>query len=244
MNHPKGVVGSLKYNKRFEKYISKNFENRITYLGIQLKDSSYNHYLNINRGFKIPIIYYVSQRLLGSLESYKLILPFSINLFIKKYVTLILYYVIRIFEEIINKINYDHVYLELYNEVKFNRNNKMTYNEENNKVYVNYELGDGELNAAIDLINMFEYNFNCKIKFKPKSKKTLNKLTSLDASHHMGGIKCSYFKESSVTDLDLSVHGEKDIFICGGAIFPFSGVANPTMSYVALAIWLVENKLK
>ena len=37
--------------------------------------------------------------------------------------------------------------------------------------YVNYELGDGELNAAIDLINMFEYNFNCKIKFKPKSKK-------------------------------------------------------------------------
>ena len=76
----------------------------------------------------------MSQRLLGSLESYKLILPFSINLFIKKYVTLILYYVIRIFEEIINKINYDHVYLELYNEVKFNRNNKMTYNEENNKV--------------------------------------------------------------------------------------------------------------
>ena len=66
----------------------------------------------------------------------------------------------------------------------------------------------------------------------------------MDASHHMGGIKCSYFKESSVTDLDLSVHGEKDIFICGGAIFPFSGVANPTMSYVALAIWLVENKLK
>ena len=55
MNHPKGVVGSLKYNKRFEKYISKNFENRITYLGIQLKDSSYNHYLNINRGLKFQL---------------------------------------------------------------------------------------------------------------------------------------------------------------------------------------------
>lgn len=244
MNHPKGVVGSLKYNKRFKKYISNSSENRITYLGIQQKDSSYNHYLNINRGFKIPIIYYLSQRLLGSLESCKVILPFSINLFLKKYIILILYYLIRIFEKIIDRINYDHVYLELYNEVKFNRNNKITYDKENNKVYVNYELGDGELNAAKKLINMFENKYNCKIKFKPKSKKTLKKLTSLDASHHMGGIKCGYFKENSVIDLDLSVHGEKDIFICGGAIFPFSGIANPTMSYVALAIWLVENKLK
>ena len=39
------------------------------------------------------------------------------------------------------------------------------------------------------------------------------------------GDKCGNFKNDSVVNLNLSLHEEKDIFICGGAIFPFSGVA-------------------
>ena len=244
MNHPKGVIGTLKYNSKFNRYISKSSNNRVTYLGIQLKNSNHNHYLNISRGFKIPIIHYISQRLIGGLKLFNGIAPFSINLIGKNFLILVIYYSIRIFEKLINKINKDHVYLELYNEIKFNSNNKISYNEESDKVTVDYEIGDSELNAAEDLINMFENKFNCTIKFKPKSRKFLKRITSLDASHHMGGIKCGNFKNDSVVNLNLSLHEEKDIFICGGAIFPFSGVANPTMSYVALSIWLVENKLK
>ena len=166
MNHPKGVIGTLKYNSKFNRYISKSSNNRVTYLGIQLKNSNHNHYLDISRGFKIPIIHYLSQRLIECLKLFNGIAPFSINLIGKNFFNSRNLLFNKNLEKLINKIYKDHVYLELYNEIKFNSNNKISYNEESDKVTVDYEIGDSELNAAEDLINMFENKFNCTIKFK------------------------------------------------------------------------------
>ena len=243
MNHPKGVIGSLKFKKEFSKYMPIAFKNRITYLGIQLKGSNYNHYLNLNKGFKIPFLHYLSQKIYGNIELYQGNFSSTSRSFFRNYFLLISYYLIRIIEVIIEKSKKNHIYLELYSEMKFNNKNVINFDKKNNQTSINYELSKDEINAAKNLIKMFEQKFKCKIKYKPKSEAKLKKLISIDASHHMGGIICGDIKNKSILNMDLSLKLEKDIFVCGGAIFPFSGIANPTMSYVALAIWLSENHL-
>ena len=150
---------------------------------------------------------------------------------------------INIIERIINKIGKGYVYIELFTEMKLNNDNTIIYDKNTNKTSLRYELSNEEVKTAAELLNIFEKKFKCKIKFKPRSFKKFKKLISIDASHHMGGIICGDSKNKSVLNLNLSLHEENDIFVCGGALFPFSGVVNPTMSYVALAIWLTDKHL-
>ena len=116
----------------------------------------------------------------------------------------------------------------------------MKYNKENNITEVNYKLSSDELISLNLLIAEFEKTFKTNIIFKPSNLEKLNKIVSNDASHHMGGIICGENQKNSVVDLNLRLHNSKSIYVCSGGIFPFSGVANPTLSYVALAIWLAE----
>ena len=243
MNHPKGVIGSLKFKKKFNDYIEKISKNRVTYLGIQLKNSEFNHYLNFNKGFKIPALHYVSQKIYGNIKLHEGDFSGPNGLLLKNYFLLMLYYMIAVIEKIITRFKNNHLYIELYTEMKFNANNIISFDKKSKKTFVSYELSNQEVEGAEKLINMFENMFDCNIKFKPESKKKLKKIISIDSSHHMGGIVCGNMKDKSVLNLNLSLHEEKDVFVCGGAVFPFSGVANPTISYVALAIWLAETHL-
>tara|TARA_B100000989_G_scaffold103280_1_gene75617 strand:- start:11323 stop:12738 length:1416 start_codon:yes stop_codon:yes gene_type:complete len=242
MNHPKGVIGTLNKKKVFDRYISKISKNRISYNGIQLRKSNYNHYLKINNGFKIPILHYLSKKISGNLKYYDGNLVSSNNL-LKSYFLLFTSKLLNISERIINKFYKDYVYIELFSEMKFYHKNMISYNKDSNQTYLTYELSKKELESISELIDIFEKTFNCNIKFKPKTISYLKKIISIDASHHMGGIVCGESKDQSVLNLKLSLHEEKDIIVCGGGCFPFSGVANPTMSYVALAIWLTEKHL-
>ena len=65
-----------------------------------------------------------------------------------------------------------------------------------------------------------------------------------DASHHLGGARMGLDPESSVVDSNLRVHSVNNLYICGGAVFPTSGCANPTYTMVALAIRLADTLKK
>jgi choline dehydrogenase-like flavoprotein len=43
-----------------------------------------------------------------------------------------------------------------------------------------------------------------------------------------------------VVDPDLRVHGVENLFVTGASVFPTAGVANPTLSIVALSLRLAE----
>lgn len=54
--------------------------------------------------------------------------------------------------------------------------------------------------------------------------------------HHLGTARMGSDPRSSVTDAQGRVHGIDNLFVAGGALFPTSGQANPTLTIVALAL--------
>jgi choline dehydrogenase-like flavoprotein len=62
-----------------------------------------------------------------------------------------------------------------------------------------------------------------------------------DASHHMGTTRMSASPRTGVVDRDCRVHGVKNLYIAGSAVFPSAGHANPTLTIVALALRLAAH---
>lgn len=58
--------------------------------------------------------------------------------------------------------------------------------------------------------------------------------------HHIGTARMGAKPETGVVDAECRVHGMKNLWIAGAAIFPTSSQANPTLTIVALALRLAE----
>ncbi len=59
-----------------------------------------------------------------------------------------------------------------------------------------------------------------------------------DAHHHAGTTRMHPDPELGVVDADLRVHGMDNLFVTGASVFPTAGVANPTLTIVALTLRL------
>lgn len=60
-------------------------------------------------------------------------------------------------------------------------------------------------------------------------------------SHHMGTARMSDDPATGVVDTDLQLFDTAGVYVCGAAVFPTSGFANPTLTIVALALRLAEH---
>ena len=239
MNHPKGVIGSIKKKEKYNYFISSQYKNEISYYGIQLKNSKYKHYLKISSGFRVPILDRYIRIIDGNLKFHKKEFVGTTDRFVN-YFNLYLLKALKFSRKVLQVFFKNYFHLEAFTEMKMINNNQVNYNKENNITEVKYKLSSDELISLNNLITEFEKTYKTNIIFKPSNLEKLNKIVSNDASHHMGGIICGENKKNSVVDLNLRLHNSKSIYVCGGGIFPFSGVANPTLSYIALAIWLAE----
>jgi hypothetical protein len=56
-----------------------------------------------------------------------------------------------------------------------------------------------------------------------------------DGYHQIGTVRMGHNAKDSVVDRDCRVHGMKNLYVAGSAVFPTSGQANPTFAAVALA---------
>jgi hypothetical protein len=56
-----------------------------------------------------------------------------------------------------------------------------------------------------------------------------------DGYHQIGTVRMGQDAKDSVVDRDCRVHGLKNLYVAGSAVFPTSGQANPTFTAVALA---------
>jgi choline dehydrogenase-like flavoprotein len=56
--------------------------------------------------------------------------------------------------------------------------------------------------------------------------------------HHLGTARMGTDRKTSVVDANCRVHGIRNLYIAGGAVFPTSSQANPTLTIVALALRL------
>jgi choline dehydrogenase-like flavoprotein len=58
--------------------------------------------------------------------------------------------------------------------------------------------------------------------------------------HHMGTTRMSASPRQGVVDPDCRVHGISNLFIAGSSVFPTGGIANPTLTILALAMRLSD----
>jgi choline dehydrogenase-like flavoprotein len=61
-----------------------------------------------------------------------------------------------------------------------------------------------------------------------------------DAFHHFGATRMSQSARGGVVDADCRVHGVDGLFIVSSSVFPASGVANPTLTIVALGLRVAD----
>ncbi len=59
--------------------------------------------------------------------------------------------------------------------------------------------------------------------------------------HHMGATRMSPRARDGVVDQDCRVHGVRNLYIAGSSVFPTSGIANPTLTLLALAYRLSDH---
>ncbi len=59
--------------------------------------------------------------------------------------------------------------------------------------------------------------------------------------HHMGTTRMSAEAEHGVVDENCRVHGVSNLYIAGCSVFPTSGIANPTLTIIALAMRLSDH---
>jgi choline dehydrogenase-like flavoprotein len=59
--------------------------------------------------------------------------------------------------------------------------------------------------------------------------------------HHIGTARMSHSPANGVVDEDCRVHGMRNLYIAGSAVFPTSSQANPTLTIVALALRLADH---
>lgn len=59
--------------------------------------------------------------------------------------------------------------------------------------------------------------------------------------HHIGTAAMGASPGSSVVDADARVHGMRNLYVAGSAVFPTSSQANPTLTIVAMALRLADH---
>jgi len=59
--------------------------------------------------------------------------------------------------------------------------------------------------------------------------------------HHLGTARMGSDPRTSVVDANCRVHGLENLYVAGGAVFPTSSQANPTLTIVALAVRLAAH---
>lgn len=64
-----------------------------------------------------------------------------------------------------------------------------------------------------------------------------------NSGHYMGGHRMGSDPQQSVVDSFLETHEVKGLYLAGGGVFPTSGVANPTLTTVALTLRMADHIL-
>jgi len=59
--------------------------------------------------------------------------------------------------------------------------------------------------------------------------------------HHMGSTRMSTNPREGVVDENCRVHGIPNLYVAGSAVFPTGGVANPTLTLVAMSLRLSDH---
>lgn len=245
MNHPKGFIKSLSVKKisKCLKMLPEESDSRRKYSGIMLNKKSdfsrLSHYIRFERGYINPGL---NRFIRKNNDKYS----YEKNSIIKLFLRIKLFLPKRLEKIIVYLTKKSFVSLEFFAEILPEKSNMVSIKKEiksiENEVNVDYSFNEREFQNMEDLLSRFEKYLNLKEGELSINRGKLTQLISIDSSHHLGGAICGKDKDSSVVNADLKLHNTNNIFLCSGAVFPFGGAINPTLSFVSIALWF-SNKV-
>ncbi len=83
-----------------------------------------------------------------------------------------------------------------------------------------------------------------RLSFDPASVEACAMQDGAYGGHHIGTARMADTAAQGVVDAECQVHGMRNLFVSGSAVFPTSSQANPTLTIVALAVRLAERLKK
>lgn len=122
--------------------------------------------------------------------------------------------------------------------------------DENSNLVLKWQLKDSDIKNFKDTLNEITNIFNKRNESKIIIHKDfigddVSMVRYLSENlfgigHHMGSTKMGLNKKTSVCDLDFKVHEISNLYLNTSSIFPTGGIANPTLTLLALSSMLAE----
>jgi len=153
----------------------------------------------------------------------------------------------RKFPSIIVRSSGGHYSLDFHAEQEPNPSSRVTLTDERDalgvqRLLVDWRYTDGDVRTvqaavrllAADLASSGVGTFKCD----PESIELEILHYGAYGGHHLGTARMGTDRRTSVANSDCRVHGVSNLYIAGGALFPTSSQANPTLTIVALALRL------
>lgn len=155
-----------------------------------------------------------------------------------------------IFRKIKNSISRNKSYFIVAHLEQFPDKDNFVSLDKDKKILLNWQLQKKDIENFKTLIVSIQDLF----KEHNETKVTLNKelikgessmLEYLNRNifgigHHMGTTKMGINKNNSVCDLDFKLNGVSNLYLNSSSVFPTAGIANPTLTLVALSSMLAK----
>jgi len=157
-----------------------------------------------------------------------------LNLFIKK-----------ISSKLTNAKSYSVV---LHLEQNANVNNSV-YLDNSGDTILDWNFTDEDLsnlnNSIDDLSEIFtemkaQFNLKNELKLEGEQIQEFLRKNIFGIGHHMGTTRMGFSNIESICDLNLKIHEYENIYINSSSVFPSGGIANPTLTLLALTSRLAE----
>lgn len=153
----------------------------------------------------------------------------------------------RKFPSIIIKSTAGHYSLDFHAEQEPSAQSRVTLTQERDELAVQQLLVDwrytrGDVHTVRESVALFARDIVRSgigvFEYDPDSIELEMSRYGAYGGHHLGTTRMGTDPRTSVVDKDGRIHGLENLFICGGAVFPTSSQANPTLTVVALAVRL------
>ena len=137
----------------------------------------------------------------------------------------------------------------LHLEQKPDKRNQIFFDDKENLI-LNWNFTEDDLNNLTHSIkdlniifNEMNAKFYLKNIFKQDTKvlKKYLKKNIFGIGHHLGTTRMGKSSNESVCDTDLTYHGINNLYLNSTSVFPTGGIANPTLTMLALTSRLAEN---
>jgi choline dehydrogenase-like flavoprotein len=156
----------------------------------------------------------------------------------------------RKFPSIIVKSSAGHYSLDFHAEQEPIPSSRVTLAAERDRLglprlRVDWHYSAGDIATARQAVKLFAQDIaRCAIgtfEYDPESIELEMTRYGAYGGHHLGTARMGTNPRTSVVDASCRIHGLSNLYVAGGAVFPTSSQANPTLTIVALALRLAAH---